>query len=262
MEEFQKRFIETAGPLEKISEEMLMRQFLNGLKKEIRAEVRLLSPLSLEQAMEMAIRVEEKNKAVGVRRNLMGSYKSGTLTVQTLGPVSSFGSVTSPTSVRSWATGASESQASVNVTKNTGGKNFGEVKRLTEKELQEKKSKGLCFRCDDKWTIGHRCQRKELSVILVDEEEEETTDEVGSEPPQSPNHEVHTEVNIHPKVSLNSVIGISNPKTMKLKGLFCGKEVVVMIDPGATHNFVSLEIVSELNIPITDSGGFGCPWGT
>lgn len=33
------------------------------------------------------------------------------------------------------------------------------------------------------------------------------------------------------------------------------------IDPGATHNFVSLEKVAELQIPVTDSGGFGVSLG-
>lgn len=48
-------------------------------------EVRLLSPLSLEQAMEMTLRVEEKNKAVGVRKTLLSSFKSGTFPLQTKG---------------------------------------------------------------------------------------------------------------------------------------------------------------------------------
>lgn len=241
VEEYQKRFIETVAPLERVSEEMLMGQFLNGLKEDIRAEVRLLSPLSLEQTMEMALRVEENNKAVRIRRNLLSSYKAGSISAQTKGPPTSVGSLPSPVSVRSWATGAQESRGSVNGSKYLVGRNFGEVKRLKEKELQEKKAKELCFRCDDKWAIGHRCRRKELSVILVEEEDEDTTDETRSKPPQSPIHEQTQEVNLHPEVSLNSVIGISNPKTMKLKGWLFGKEVVVLIYPGATHNFVSLD---------------------
>lgn len=32
-----------------------------------------------------------------------------------------------------------------------------------------------------------------------------------------------------------------------------------MIDPGATHNFILLSKVEELNIPVTDSGGFRVP---
>lgn len=44
---------------------------------------------------------------------------------------------------------------------------------------------------------------------------------------------------------------------MKLKGLLGYSEVVMFIDSGATHSFVSLEKVVELKLPITDSGSFG-----
>lgn len=69
--------------------------------------------------------------------------------------------------------------------------------------------------------------------MLIAEEEGET-DGDDTEAPPSPTEEVITEV------SLNSVIGLSNPKTMKLRGLIGDQEVVVMIDPGTTHNFISL----------------------
>lgn len=267
--EYRRKFIETAAPLERISEEILLGQFLNGLKEDIRAEVRLLSPLSLEQAMEMALRVEEKNKAIGLRRTVGGGFKSGIFPNQSKGSfpfaATSGGTHTGPASIKSWATGAGESQASVNMSKYTGSaastKNLGEVRRLTDKELQEKRAKGLCFRCDDKWVIGHRCKRRELSVIVLEDEEDDSTEDASSEPPMSPGAENTTEVNIQSEVSLNSVIGISNPKTMKLRGLLMGSEVVVMIDPGATHNFVSLEKVAELDIAVTDCGGFGVSLG-
>ena len=71
-----------------------------------------------------------------------------------------------------------------------------EVKRLSETELQEKRAKGLCYRCDAKWAIGHRCKKKELSVMLIAEEEEEGEGDY-SEGPPSPTELV-------PEVSLNS----------------------------------------------------------
>lgn len=121
------------------------------------------------------------------------------------------------------------------------------------------------FRCDDKWSAGHRCRRRELSVLLLDEDEEDGSEEAGGEPPQSPAEdqtgEKQNEVRMHPEVSLNSVVGLSNPKTMKLRGLLGNNKVVVLIDPGATHNFLSLEKVAELKIPITGSGGFGISLG-
>ena len=54
---------------------------------------------------------------------------------------------------------------------------------------------------------------------------------------------------IPPEISLNSVVGLSNPKTMKLMGSIQGEGVVIMVDPGATHNFVSLATVRKLGIP-------------
>lgn len=42
-----------------------------------------------------------------------------------------------------------------------------------------------------------------------------------------------------PEISLCYVLDINNPKTLKLKGTIQGHEVVVMIDPVATQNFIS-----------------------
>lgn len=49
----------------------------------------------------------------------------------------------------------------------------------------------------------------------------------------------------------NLVVGFSSPKTMKLLGQLNGKEVVVLIDSGATHNFISEELVKTLGIPVS-----------
>lgn len=257
--EYRRMFIETAAPLERISEEILMGQFLNGLKEDVKAEVRMLNPLSLEQAMELALRVEEKNKATRWRKPSFGFVRTRSYAFSTRSSIptagQTFGNQTSPNSVRSWVTGIGDSVSSVNMANSSGlsNKSTTEVKRLTEKELQEKRSKGLCFRCDDKWSIGHRCKKRELSVLLMDDED--GADDQSSEPP-SPTEEIPPEVKVHSEVSLNSVIGLTNPKTMKLRGFIGNGEVVVMIDPGATHNFVSLEKVKELGIPVTDSGQF------
>ena len=40
------------------------------------------------------------------------------------------------------------------------------------------------------------------------------------------------------ELSMNFVIGLTSSKTMKLQGEIKGKGVIVMIDPGATHNFI------------------------
>ena len=45
------------------------------------------------------------------------------------------------------------------------------------------------------------------------------------------------------ELSLNLMVGISTPKTMKLRGQIEGQEVVVLIDCGTSHNFISLDLV-------------------
>ncbi|KAL8099445.1 hypothetical protein AgCh_031905 [Apium graveolens] len=69
--------------------------------------------------------------------------------------------------------------------RNTKAATLGEVKRLTEKELQEKKSNVLYFRCDIKWAIGHRRNERELSVMLIDKDDENVTEYAGTKALQS-----------------------------------------------------------------------------
>ena len=40
-------------------------------------------------------------------------------------------------------------------------------RRLFESEWQACKAKGLYFKCDEKFTIGHQCKNRELRVLLV-----------------------------------------------------------------------------------------------
>lgn len=121
---------------------------------------------------------------------------------------------------------------------------------MTDKELQNKREKGLCFRCDDKWSLGHRCRRRELSVLLVHGEDEinGTCDEDSGEIQ-------------HSEICLNSVLGITNPKTLIMKGEVQGSEVIVMIDPGATHSFISPYVVHRLGLSLNNTKEFGVSLG-
>nr|GFB76613.1 ankyrin repeat-containing protein [Tanacetum cinerariifolium] len=63
------------------------------------------------------------------------------------------------------------------------------------------------------------------------------------------------------EVSAHSVAGITSHHTMKLRGTIQGFAVVVLIDSGATHNFVSLKLVEALNLCVTGNRKTGVTLG-
>lgn len=48
---------------------------------------------------------------------------------------------------------------------------------------------------------------------------------------------------------------------MKLRGRINGEEVVMMVDPGATNNFISLKTVQQLSLPYLTLVNFGVTLG-
>lgn len=73
MAEFRRTFELLAAPLMGIPEEVMESTFINKLKAHIRAEVRLLQPKGLGQLIEVAQRVEDKNWAMKVANDSLGT---------------------------------------------------------------------------------------------------------------------------------------------------------------------------------------------
>lgn len=64
------------------------------------------------------------------------------------------------------------------------------------------------------------------------------------------------------EVYLSSVMGLISPKTMRMEGEINGSSVVVMINAGATHNFISTTAAQNFNIQVIESKNFGVTLGT
>lgn len=119
-------------------------------------------------------------------------------------------------------------------------------KKMTDAKLQAKKDRGLCFRCDEKYSFGHRCKNKELHILMVNDKiDVAESDEAEREEDVDNAEEIYETV----ELSINSIVGLTTPKTMKVSGSIGQQEVVVMIDCGATHNFISVALVEKLGIP-------------
>lgn len=58
------------------------------------------------------------------------------------------------------------------------------------------------------------------------------------------------------ELSMDLVVRLTPPQTMKVKEVISGQEVVVLIDCRATHNFVSAKSVQKLGLLRIDTTGY------
>lgn len=63
------------------------------------------------------------------------------------------------------------------------------------------------------------------------------------------------------EVSLNFVVGLTSWKAMNIRG-FIREPVVALIDSGATHDFISLELVQKMDLLVAKTATYGITIGT
>lgn len=73
------------------------------------------------------------------------------------------------------------------------------------------------------------------------------SEEVFEEEPTETEEEDEVEA-VVAEVSISSVVGLSSSRTMKLRGELGGETVVVLIDCGASHNFISEKMMAKLGL--------------
>ncbi|XP_022888557.1 uncharacterized protein LOC111404064 [Olea europaea var. sylvestris] len=120
------------------------------------------------------------------------------------------------------------------------------IKRLSPTELQDRRSRGLYFNCDEKFSPGHRC-KKLFFIEGIFPSSEESEDEVIAE------EELETNI---PEISFHAISGTSNPRTIRLLGKIGGIPITILIDSGSTHNFLNSKVASKVGIKATKPGAF------
>ena len=123
------------------------------------------------------------------------------------------------------------------------------------------------FRCNEKYSHDHKCKTKELRelrmlVVNGDDVEYEIIEEGEETMKELKTIEIMEESSAIVELSINSVVGLSNPGTMKVKGRIQERDVVVLIDCGATHNFVSEILVKELQLETKETANYGVILGS
>jgi hypothetical protein len=110
-----------------------------------------------------------------------------------------------------------------------------------------RKARGLCFTCGDRWSRDHRCGPmvplhvvEELLAMVQAEEESDLPPELSDSIPK-------VEQLMH--ISQASAEGTQAATTMRLQGWIQQQEVIMLVDSGSSHTFVSSTLAERLQIP-------------
>lgn len=90
------------------------------------------------------------------------------------------------------------------------------------------------------------------------EEGEEEADTGDTHPDGTP--DIDAQANLA-EISFHAILGKSDGTTMKLQGKIGSREVLILVDSGSTHNFVTENIVEDLKLPIQFVPSFGVQIG-
>lgn len=115
-------------------------------------------------------------------------------------------------------------------------------KRLIWEELKRKRSLGICFSCDERYTPGHKCQKSQL-LLMVAAEDETDEDEETSETDEA-------------EITLQALTGWDTPQTLRTPMKISGQNLVALIDSGSTHNFISEKVANRLNLQVSPTKEF------
>ncbi|XP_038985807.1 uncharacterized protein LOC103721475 isoform X2 [Phoenix dactylifera] len=119
------------------------------------------------------------------------------------------------------------------------------MKKMTTEELNERRRKGLCFRCNEKFGPGHRCKK----LFLIQACLEDSDEDVEMETDSCDEHPVET-----PEISLHAIAGTRAHETMRVKGSLRHRAVIMLVDSGSTHNFVSERVAKAVGLQPNSSG--------
>lgn len=114
------------------------------------------------------------------------------------------------------------------------------------KLFEARKAQGLCYRCGEKYFVGHQCKPKQLNAMTADDME---LRERSQEELQLQEGEIMDEA-----ISLHALSGVEMPNTIRLRGEAKKNSLTIQVDSGSTHSFLDLETAKQIGCPITRVG--------
>ncbi|XP_028761890.1 uncharacterized protein LOC114720407 [Neltuma alba] len=108
-------------------------------------------------------------------------------------------------------------------------------RQLSKREMDERRRKGLCYWCPEKYSSNHRCKESHLFVLVVDDDDEHFEDALEEVPSDSVG-------------TINAIEVKEGGSTLKLLGRIKNQQVIILVDTGSTHNVLDVSIAKRLQL--------------
>ncbi|XP_068639395.1 uncharacterized protein [Aristolochia californica] len=191
--------------------------FTAGLTESLHLEVELLGPTDLTRAMNLARALETKQKFQTRRPIWQGGKNSSAV----------------PTIAPPWQRNTA---TTTSTTPKPPPSTTAFIWKLNRSEMEERRSKGLSYNCDEQYTFSHQC--KKLFWLEMKDEEEAKNSEV---------EQLEVE---EPAISLHTITGLQSTTTMQVCAVVNEQPLLSLVDSGSTHNLLSFMAAKFLKLPI------------
>ncbi|XP_024979726.1 uncharacterized protein LOC112516745 [Cynara cardunculus var. scolymus] len=236
--DFYMEFTTLANQIQGLSAEALLDCFISGHRNDIRRDVVAQSPQSLAKAVSLAKLFEEKYVSIPVSKPYTPASfpRSTTPLATTKSPLPPL----LPTPSKPIT--ATSKQPS--------------IKRISPAEMQIRREKGLCYTCDEKFSLGHKCPNRQMLLLMGDDEDIHfITTTHSSDPPFIEEPPVSFPPPDH-HLSFNAIRGYQSKGTLRFTGYINGMELQILLDSGSSDNFFQPRLAHCLKLPIQPSPNF------
>jgi len=124
------------------------------------------------------------------------------------------------------------------------------MRKLSPTEIQFRREHNLCFTCDAKFSLGHRCAAKHYFIIqsvekVIPESDHQSTDIDNVVIDTSDSIELHEPV----QLSYNALTGLPARGSIRFVGTVYERDICILMDGGSSNNFIHPDFVKQLALP-------------
>jgi hypothetical protein len=241
VEDYPDKFLALACRDADLSEAQLIQMFTAGLVNPLKTNVALRRPQSLDDTI-MFARAYEQRLHIAPADQYQGC---GARSIQ-----QSAASSHALKTAQAHTPPASASSAAPGSGKTTTLSSTLPRRRLSPREMAQRRTEGLGYNCDEKFVLGHRCKKLFIIEVVGFEDVDEEVDEEIECSALSGALDA-------PGISLHAITGAraKGYQTMKVYVSVGDAVAVALLDSGSSHNFIDVDMARRAGVVIRPEAG-------